>query len=210
MGQRLNIEIKKGDKILANSYYHWSAYSSSSCLMAVDIMDFMKKNPQNCEDVLYAIRLLEHTGAGLTEFEPTDEEKEQAKNWYNEKYYQKWLQTPSEVKIAKSMFPNETFKECTGRNNGLLAITKEGIEKTRDWEEGRVTIDIGTKTVNFNVCWNYKDYGENYEQVDLNLDLENLTYDGLLKLKEIIEDYCNNDYSRVYKLPNGKIIAFIE
>lgn len=27
MGQRLNIEIISGDKVLANAYYHWSAYS---------------------------------------------------------------------------------------------------------------------------------------------------------------------------------------
>lgn len=33
MGQRLNIEIWKDGKVLANAYYHWSAYS----VCAVDL-----------------------------------------------------------------------------------------------------------------------------------------------------------------------------
>ena len=33
MGQRLNIEIKKDSKVLANAYYHWSAYTSSALQM---------------------------------------------------------------------------------------------------------------------------------------------------------------------------------
>lgn len=39
MGQRLNIEIKrrKDNKVLANSYYHWSAYTSSSLHLAEEI-----------------------------------------------------------------------------------------------------------------------------------------------------------------------------
>ena len=30
MGQRLNLEIRKKGKPLANAYYHWSAYTGSS------------------------------------------------------------------------------------------------------------------------------------------------------------------------------------
>ena len=30
MGQRLNIEIMSGEKVLANAYYHWSAYTASA------------------------------------------------------------------------------------------------------------------------------------------------------------------------------------
>ena len=41
MGQRLNIEIrrKKDNKILANSYYHWYAYTYTSLELADEIME---------------------------------------------------------------------------------------------------------------------------------------------------------------------------
>lgn len=212
MGQRLNIEIKKGDKTLANAYYHWSAYSSSACGMAVDIMNFMKENPQSCDDVLYAIRLLEHTGAGLTHFNPSEEEKEQAKNLYKSEYYEKWLARPSERKTAMDMFPNEVFKNCYGRNEGLLAITEYGINETRDWEEGRVTIDIGEQRVGFDVYRDASafDDAESEEEETLNLELSYLSYEDLLKLQEILDDYAKCRYFKTYKLPDGRIIAFIE
>ena len=52
MGQRLNIEIVKGDpdNVLANAYYHWSAYTSSAaqltCLIvaALAASDIEAKN----------------------------------------------------------------------------------------------------------------------------------------------------------------------
>ena len=84
MGQRLNLEIKKGNNVLANAYYHWSGYSSSSCRIALDAMNYINENPQNIDDRLYAIRILESTGAGLTDFNPTEEEKETAKNFINQ------------------------------------------------------------------------------------------------------------------------------
>ena len=39
MGQRLNIEIKKDSKVLANAYYHWSAYTSSALQMLPKSID---------------------------------------------------------------------------------------------------------------------------------------------------------------------------
>lgn len=215
MGQRLNMEIKVGNETLANSYYHWSGYSSSSCEIAVAIMDYMEEHPQTNEpNKLYAIRLLEHTGAGLTDFAPTDEEKEQAKKFYNPKYYEEWVNKPSEIRTAQELFPNEKFAECFGRNEGLLAITKYGMEETRKWEEARVTIDIDSKTVDFDAYWKYSpdDYDDERERkvVDLDFDFHNMDYDTLIKLKNVIEDYCDSREYKLFKLPNGDIIDFIE
>jgi hypothetical protein len=118
MGQRLNIEIrrKKDNKILANSYYHWSAYTYSSLKLANEIIeniyDIIKNNKVN--DEIKAIQLLQTTGAGLLE---------QEYNTLNE----------------------EDKKYCslaTNRNLGLISFTEKGIEETRTWEEGRLTITI--------------------------------------------------------------------
>lgn len=118
MGQRLNIEIKrkKDNKILANSYYHWSAYTYSSLELAnkiiENIYDIVKNNKVN--DEIKAIQLLQTTGAGLLE---------QEYNTLNE----------------------EDKKYCslaTNRNLGLISFTEKGMEETRTWEEGRLTITI--------------------------------------------------------------------
>ena len=210
MGQRLNIEIKKGDKVLANAYYHWSAYSSSSCEMALGIVDYIENNVQDCDDVLYAIKILEFTGAGLTDFNPTEQEIETAKKLYTPEYYLKWRNKSSELKTAKSMFPDFKFQDCNGRNSGLLSITEEGISETRSWEEGRVTVDIESKTVDFDVYWDASDFKEKKPIEDLNLDLANLSFDDLATLKDVIDEYINGGYSKYYKLKNGDIIGFVE
>lgn len=190
MGQRLNIEIEKNNKTLANAYYHWSAYSSSACEMTQQIADYINKNPQTCDDVLYAIRILEHTGAGLI-------------NNY-----------PNELKSAQEMFPNEKFEECKGRNSGLLAITDVGIEETRDWEEGRVTINLDNKTINFAVYWEYDPTEEDYYDTKpqfkkLGLNLDNLKFTELDELAEQINFAENSSRRIINELPNGNKIQFI-
>ena len=118
MGQRLNIEIrrKKDNKILANSYYHWSAYTYSSLKLANEIIeniyDVIRNN--KVSDEIKAIQLLQTTGAGLLE---------QEYNTLNE----------------------EDKKYCslaTSRDLGLISFTERGMEETRTWEEGRLTITI--------------------------------------------------------------------
>ena len=208
MGQRLNIEIKNKGVCLANAYYHWSGYSSSACDMAIEIMDYIDNNPKNCDDRLYAIRLLESTGAGLTDFNPSDEEKETMKKYYKEDYYKKWLETPNELKIAKNHFPNEDFKECEGRNEGLLCVTESGMEETRKWEEARVTINIDTNTVDFDAYWELDANKRRGCSVsDLGFALNDMTFDDLLNLKEVIYGDRPSTY---FKLPDGKVIGFIE
>lgn len=118
MGQRLNIEIrrKKDNKILANSYYHWSAYTYPSLELADEIMENIYGVIINdkVSDEIKAIQLLQTTGAGLLE---------QEYNTLNE----------------------EDKKYCslaTSRNLGLISFTEKGMEETRTWEESRLTITI--------------------------------------------------------------------
>ena len=118
MGQRLNIEIrrKKDNKVLANSYYHWSAYTYSSLKLAEEIVENIYDIIRNdkTSDEIKAIQLLQTTGAGLLEDE------------YN-------------------LLKEEDKKYCslaTDRNLGLISFTEKGMEETRTWEEGRLTINV--------------------------------------------------------------------
>lgn len=166
MGQRLNIEIrrKKDNKILANSYYHWSAYTYSSLKLAEEIVENIYDIIRNdkTSDEVKAIQLLQTTGAGLLEDE------------YNK-------------------LNEEDKKYCslaTNRNLGLISFTDEGMEETRKWEEGRLIIDIdfddkdydfyGNKNlVDFEVYFQIdeEEVNESYEEEIKSgkLDLNNLT-----------------------------------
>lgn len=128
MGQRLNIEIHKNGEVLANCYYHWSAYTYSASNMAQAIVANYTNNKEKLEkftDVEKAVFLFLSigTGAGILE---------------------------NEFDSFKTDHPELKVK-ATDRNGGLISITEEGIEDTRNWQEGGVDIDIGTEEVNFDV-----------------------------------------------------------
>ena len=180
MGQRLNIEIWDDNKCLANAYYHWSAYTSSACNLVSEILNAMEEVPVEAT-IYYAVKLLEATGAGLE----NDKEREFA--------------------IEHCLI--DDFKECTGRNDGLIAVTDDGIESTRAWEEYRVTIYLNQRRINFeNVDvygsqWEWNDYVREYE-IDvaqkmedlprLEYDVTNITFDQFYTFKEAIT--CGEQY----------------
>lgn len=167
MGQRLNIEIKrrKDNKVLANSYYHWSAYTSSSLHLAEEIIENIYEviRKEKVSDEIKAIQLLQTTGAGLME------------NEYNK-------------------LNEEDKKYCslaTNRNLGLISFTDEGMEETRSWEEGRLTIDIDfdDKDYDFYGNKNLVDF-EVYFQVDeeeINESYEEEIKSGKLDLNNLTE-----------------------
>lgn len=194
MGQRLNIEILDGGIPLANSYYHWSAYSGDSLKLTRQIISllsdkaYVAKYPDKRE---LAIRLLEATGAGAND----SEYREIAKNPKLSKY---------------------TIKECTDRNNGLIAISEAGMEETRNWEEGRVSIDLHSGTFNFGVYdessreeyyeWNSKEEYNELPIIDKSLEGD-FPFNEIGALCELYEK-TRDHYA--YRLPNGNVIHWIE
>lgn len=164
MGQRLNVEIWNNGEVLANAYYHWSAYTDSAAKIVNTALDYIKNNPiQDDNYLLYAIRILEATGAGLTIME---------------------------IKHAKlrPVLDGATFAECNGRNDGLIGISEEEISETRLWQEGSVYIFLDEKRISFRVFftqrkWDWEkeqreDYGN--ENADAkNLDVVSLNFDDI-------------------------------
>lgn len=123
MGQRLNIQIEidipnSGDRqVLANAYYHWSGYTSTAYELVKLIVDSGIHELDIPDPVEQAIRMLEATGAGLTEDEFT------------------------------VTYPESKYKLSINRNDGLIAISEAGILETQNWEEARVTINLSTGMV---------------------------------------------------------------
>ena len=185
MGQRLNIEIRKDDKVLANAYYHWSGYTSSSLELTSEIL----KNIDNVNfdnDVLKAVKLLESTGAGLTKSQ-FDFLSDDIKN-------------------------NITFKSAINRNDGLIAISEKEISDTQYYEEARVEIHLDTKNIKLKLYWDVAeddydadDMPEFYEAV---IDYTNVSFEDFDKVKdEILANIKNEKY---YFIFNNKKFGFIE
>lgn len=163
MGQRLNIEIWNDGTALANAYYHWSAYTDESARLVSKVLDFINKNPIDNENILlYAIRVLEATGAGLNE---------------------------EERRCAATMGIDTTKRvECNGRNDGLLSISQKGIQDTRFWKEGAVYIYLDENRISFDVfykqrTWEWardqKEYYGNENAKHQDLDVFTINFDDI-------------------------------
>lgn len=186
MGQRLNIEIVQAEEVLANSYYHWSAYTSEAISLTKDIIKAAGAS-KGMIPLKRAVFLLQTTGAGFTE---------------------------DEMGFAKSIddLKSEALRCTEGRNEGLIGVSEKAINMTRKWEEGRVTIDIEKETINFRVWWesSEEDFGIDYPDgklVDLDANLECITFD---KFNDFAEAFVWQEGVTDGFRIDGKIIIPIE
>lgn len=70
MGQRLNISMELNGEVVANAYYHWSAYTRSAAYIVNSICDVWHElKKESPSDLDFACRLLHETGAGFNEDE---------------------------------------------------------------------------------------------------------------------------------------------
>ena len=200
MGERLNLEIRYGKKVLANAYYHWSGFTSSSLKLTEQVINEIINNNIDFyyyhTRVLNAIKLLENTGAGVT-----DEELQKAK--HIEKY---------------------EFALSTGRNEGLLSVSKDGIANTQLCAEHTSVIDVSDMTVDVSDLFynytieEYEEYEEehNDELCDLDIikfaSIKDLNFDEFKSFTKTINNIKDNgQYACILKDSHGKrVLEFIE
>lgn len=162
MGQRLVVTVKKNQEDICKLYYHWSAYTTSALMETRDIIQWIDE----CEDddlVLHLIRCAEQNGGGIQNGVDSNE----------------W-------NYISRLYPDCAFKcEPINRNNGLIAISEDGMAEMQRWSEGDVEIDIDNRTVNFTVFGGYDsleeyetermDWDEDYEKQSLE-DIYNIGF----------------------------------
>lgn len=181
MGQRLVVTVKKNQEDICKLYYHWSAYTTSALMETRDIIQWIDE----CEDddlVLHLIRCAEENGGGIKDGVDGNE----------------W-------NYISRLYPDCTFKsEQISRNNGLIAISEDGMEEMQRWSEGDVEIDIDSRTVNFMVFSGYDsleeyetermDWDEDYEKqslediVDIGFNLGCFDFDDIEDVIAAVED----------------------
>lgn len=176
MGQRLNLEIWNNGKVLANAYYHWSAFTESSAEIISKALNYIENNTlEDNNALLYAIRILESTGADLTE---------------------------DEIAYANTIngLKGKAFSPCVNRDYGLIAITEKGIEDTRYWEEYSAYIYIDEKRISFRILYEQKSWEyekmqkEEYDNIVSARDLQrkewnidDIKFDSWKKFSEFIK-----------------------
>lgn len=175
MGQRLNLEIVDNNGVLANSYYHWSAYTGGAIELTEAALGAFYDSAKDISQLGLAVFMLQETGAGLY-----SEEKERISADETE------------------MFNGIEFRDARDRNCGLLSVTKSGIEETERWEEGRVTVNIEDRTVDFGVIWTYTadEYNEDMEDEDAydslqsyDCSMSGVSFDEFYTIRTAYEDH---------------------
>lgn len=184
MGQRLVVTIKKDNEDLAKIYFHWSAYTYSALLETKKIIDCIYNHEDETvkEMQLRLIKFLEDNGGGIKG-------------------------DPSEFAYIQRMYPNETFKtDGYNRSNGLIALSKDGMQDLQSWSEGDMIIDLDEDIVENTVfCWyeyideynkERKEWDDDFEGYTLD-DLEEIDYDignfGVECIDDIIAALYNVD-----------------
>lgn len=195
MGQRLVISIYKDNKesqepIMA-IYYHWSGYTTSALYEAREIINNYKKyEAANKEDYFKNLILaLEDAGARIE---------------------------PCELEYAIKTHPEIDFKtDDVNRNNGLIAISDNGISNIQNYSEGDLNIYLEEELVQ-NLCLMYYANIEQFNEYQgVNLDIEDIPlldidFDNI-KFEEIgfVLEEIKNLNAYTFKNNFGEIICFI-
>jgi hypothetical protein len=217
MGQRLVVEIKRNDNVIASAYYHWSAYT----VPALNVLSSMNKhvfsNAKNMTDEELQVSLIRFaersTAVGYID---SDEAKQAVVQEFQEKfndspeYIQYMLEdlfiksgglSPSDIEYANQKFKEEVFKTDVNRNEGLISISEKEIQKDLDWAEGLITVNLDDGTILNGVIYEYdiQSYLEEteednddyfYDPDDLPkspINLSEFTLDEIEIVKDVIE-----------------------
>ena len=142
MGQRLVITLEQNEKAVAAIYYHWSAYTYDALRATKDVINCVYNGQHETMDGLL-LRLIHHLEANGGGIRGTDEE----------------------FAHIKSLYPGEEFKtDGYSRNDGIIALSQQGIAALRSWSEGDVYINLDTDEVDFCVYSGYDDLEEYLEE----------------------------------------------
>ena len=139
------------------------------------------------QDVLYAVRLLEGTGAGINGGE-------------------------RKKILAEGLCPGIAFRSAIDRNRGLISITEEGMEETRYWQEGQVTIDLDRRRIYFGVFFELntlEDYIEEYKIDPQESEQMPVAINESIEDVQKMLDLVNQTKGSGILLPDGRVLLWI-
>lgn len=217
MGQPLIINIKKNNKILVNTYYHWSAYTDEalkicdnlvsqlkekSCDTIEDIVDLFKNVKDYSSKIIFTKigfekPILELNDDAIDSLKLSDNEKSLIKNLMK-KYSFKYDVFPSVVTIYEHQYD---------RSEGLISVLEKDIKKSLLAGDFSIDIDINSKIVSFDVIRMYsaetfeESFGEkacSLEKTSMQVNPSCMSFDEYL-------DFSSEIQKSTYGLYNSKL-----
>lgn len=204
--------------VLANCYYHWSAYTTSAAYTTIGIMEKLEQPGQPArsnittavQQLCRAVHALMDTGAT---FDP--EEKQAALTILHMLYDTAYPDEPDVAHdINNLMVTLNNDTKDVNRVDGMIAVTNNTIAENANWSEGDVSISVDDNTCNFGVIWHLEpnEYDvDDYDEDDLKNPTKlpiNLNDD--LDLDDMRRFYDALDMSSIYVTPNGEKYESIE
>lgn len=157
MGQRLVINIvgRSGD-IVANMYYHWDGYTMNALQNCIEILSNYKQQPEyltEIEKVIASCTGINPLTAGFRGLTPDEKE---------------YIQT----EIPDIILPAITGKP--NRNEGLLAVSQDGIERNENHSEYYAEVNVSKLTCEISDLWWDVSYGVEgyYDEMEYNEYME--------------------------------------
>lgn len=207
MGQRLNIQIEKDKKPIANAYYHWSAYTGTALEMTREVLEKLKEvQNYNVDPLVIAYQLLSVTGAKLNE---------------QEYLHISNLDRGPHFDLLKTTFDYLPLE--VNRNDGLISFSDEGMKDTNYWAEGGVVINLDDGTFYFDVFHSEDTLDEIIDSYDLDeediddipvlhdeIDFDNMKLENIPQLERIFSRASSNQYGLAYLQTMGFYIGVIE
>ena len=172
MGERLVIDIQRGNKSIATAYYHWSAYTKPSIHILHEMYKRVLCKAHEMSDdqlQLALIRFAEKTtGLGYAE---TDEEyaelvkefeartvcvSDECKELLKQTLLSHGGIDMSDLQCASEKFQGESFVlEGLSRNEGLIAIVEETMLRCKYAAQGIVEVNLDTGQVLNGILYDY-------------------------------------------------------
>lgn len=245
MGQGLNLTIRAKEKDICNVYMHYSANTSSTLDVMIEVVNQFKIDSINenstVDEIVESIKKA-LPGSGLTfdELIKLGKLKDGTLTSIIDCFgiertndicvLESRIKGVDFAKINFSFFElyayglsgadagavKKIFNKCfPDRSDGLIAVTKEGMQDTVDWEEGRATINLIEDDYelyfNVNRCLNLNEVFKNPEEFDITKykdDLYEKNYKGLPKrIKKVDCDFADFDYMNIKSLLELKKIV---
>lgn len=224
MGQSLVINIKKNNKILANTYYHWSAYTDESLKICDNLVSQLKeKSCDTIEDIIELFKnvkdysskiiftkigfsklILELNDESVDSLELSDNEKSLIKNLMK-KYSFKYDVFPSVITIYEHQY---------NRSEGLISVLEKDIKKSLLAGDFSIDVDITSKIVGFDVIRMYSAkifeevFGEKpclLEKTSMQVNPSCMSFDEYLDFSFEIQKSTYGLYNSKLDLVYGKI-----
>lgn len=237
MGQRLVIDFTYKTEVLANCYYHWSAYTRatvnelSKFLVGYRNVDGRRKDG-TYDPRLHVIRALEYMSKDQKVLAKTIETSDAPKKGVFVDYGARFTQR--EYEYAKRQYPDVRFasQKRADRNNGLICISVEGIADSQSYAEGSATVSLDEAKIKFDVFGaSYPNYASYVAGVSDYLPKNRIPKEsdvpffGIMKgrtiersfsdgirfadFQEFMKAVAENEHG-VFKTALGRIIEFVE